>query len=142
MEIFMRSILFPTKQVVESYVARNPVSQNDLPSFIRAVGDAFERSLEGSLVTDPQRPAVPITRSVTNEHLVCLEDGQHVKLLTRHLRDHHGMTPEEYRRKWHLSPEYPMTAPSHSSMRSNLAKKNGLGSRAGRGRHLRVVNES
>jgi len=56
-------------------------------------------------------PAVPIEQSVTPDHLVCLEDGMKLKVLRKHLEEAHGLTPRQYRQKWGLPEDYPMTAP-------------------------------
>jgi predicted transcriptional regulator len=72
-------------------------------------------------------PAVPIKRSVTEDYIVCLEDGRKLKMLKRHLMTAYGMTPGEYRAKWGLNADYPMVAPNPSLKRQELAKKNGLG---------------
>jgi predicted transcriptional regulator len=71
--------------------------------------------------------AVPIRRSVTEDHIVCLEDGKKLKMLKRHLLADHGLTPAEYRARWGLRPDYPMVAPGYSAQRQALAKQNGLG---------------
>ncbi len=77
--------------------------------------------------TEPQKPAVPIRRSVTPDFIVCLEDGKKLKMLKRHLRTAYDMTPQEYRAKWNLLPDYPMVAPNYAKKRSEFAKKIGLG---------------
>lgn len=71
-------------------------------------------------------PKVSAKASVTDEYLISLEDGKHYKTLRRHLGGL-GMTPDEYRTKWGLPADYPMTAPSYSRMRSAMAKEIGLG---------------
>ena len=76
------------------------------------------------------KPAVPVKKSVSQEHIVCLEDGKKFKSLKRHLRTHYDMSPEEYREKWGLPRDYPMVAPAYATARSNLAKSMGLGRRA------------
>jgi len=95
----------------------------------------FERrKARGPAATlDGQRPAVPIEESVQPDYIVCLEDGQRMKMLKRHLRTHYDMTPEEYRAKWGLSADYPMTAPDYAARRSKLAREIGLGAQVGRG---------
>jgi predicted transcriptional regulator len=77
--------------------------------------------------TERQRPAVPVNRSVHEDFIVCLEDGKKLKMLKRYLRAKFDMSPEEYRRKWGLSPEYPMVAPAYAARRSDFAKQIGLG---------------
>ena len=76
------------------------------------------------------KPAVPVKKSVTPEHIICLEDGKKFKSLKWHLRTHYDMSPEEYREKWGLARDYPMVAPAYATARSNLAKSMGLGRRA------------
>jgi predicted transcriptional regulator len=71
--------------------------------------------------------AVPIKRSITPEHLVCLEDGKKFKSLKRHLRTQYQMTPDQYRAKWNLPADYPMVSPKYAAARSRLAKQMGLG---------------
>ena len=72
-------------------------------------------------------PAVPVRKSITPEHLICLEDGRKFKSLKRHLRTKYNMSPEEYRAKWGLPKDYPMVAPNYAKARSDLAKQMGLG---------------
>lgn len=80
----------------------------------------------------PSKPAVPVRRSITPDFLICLEDGKKVKMLRRHLRSTYNMTPDQYRTKWGLAPDYPMVAPSYAEQRSQFAKKIGLGRATGR----------
>ena len=77
--------------------------------------------------SEPLKPAVPIKKSITPDHIVCLEDGKKFKSLKRHLRTQYNMTPEQYREKWGLPPDYPMVAPNYAAARSQLAKQMGLG---------------
>ena len=83
---------------------------------------------------DRPRPAVPIKKSVTADHIICLEDGKKLKMLKRHLKTAYNMTPEEYRERWGLPRDYPMVAPNYAKHRSSLAKKIGLGTRPRRRR--------
>ena len=78
------------------------------------------------------RPAVPIKKSVTPDFIICLEDGKKFKSLKRHLRTHYDLTPERYREKWGLPPDYPMVAPNYAVARSKLARQMGLGQRSRR----------
>lgn len=80
------------------------------------------------------KPAVPIKKSVTDEYIVCLEDGRQFTMLKRYLRTHFNMSPEEYRKRWGLSPDYPMVAPAYARRRSAFAKKIGLGRVPSKGR--------
>ena len=80
------------------------------------------------------RPAVPVKKSVAHDYIVCLEDGKKFKSLKRHLRTQYNMSPEDYREKWGLPPDYPMVAPNYAQARSQLAKEMGLGSQRRRAR--------
>lgn len=95
----------------------------------------FDNRKEAAPVTAStgQRPAVPIEESVQSDYIVCLEDGRKMKMLKRHLRTMYDMSPEDYRAKWGLSSDYPMTAPNYAKTRSRLAREVGLGAKVGRG---------
>lgn len=118
-------ILKMTADVVAAYVGNNTLAAGEVPSVINTVFGSF-RSLEGGAEAKPT-PAVPVRKSVTRDHIVCLEDGKKLKMLKRHLRSTYNMTPEEYRARWGLPPDYPMVAPSYAEERSQFAKKIGLG---------------
>jgi predicted transcriptional regulator len=115
--------------IVSAYVARNDVAADRLADVIVTVYDA----LSGLEVPagGARRPAVKVGRSIKHKSIVCLEDGKAFKALKRHLRTAHDMTPDEYRSKWGLQDNYPMVAPDYSARRSALAKKMGLGQKAG-----------
>ena len=118
-----------TAEIVSAYLSNNPVAASDIPALINQVHSALIRVSDGSAVEAPDvlKPAVPPKRSVTPEYIVCLEDGKKFKSLKRHLRTQYDMTPEQYRDKWNLPPDYPMVAPSYAAARSELAKQMGLG---------------
>lgn len=119
-----------TANIVSAYVSNNSVSSAEIPALISQVYAALMRVSNGSHVTapaEPLKPAVPIKRSVTAEYIVCLEDGKKFKSLKRHLRTQYEMTPDQYRAKWNLAPDYPMVAPNYAAARSQLAKQMGLG---------------
>jgi predicted transcriptional regulator len=115
--------------IVSAYVSNNSVPASDLPALINEVHSALVRVTAGQpvLTAEAPKPAVPPKKSITNEYLVCLEDGRKFKSLKRHLRTQYGMSPDEYREKWSLGPDYPMVAPNYAKARSNLAKQMGLG---------------
>ena len=121
-------ILRMTSDVVAAYVHSNPLPTSELTAVIQTVHGSLA-SLNNGVETkpEPQKPAVSIRRSVTPEHIVCLEDGKKLKMLKRHLRTTYDMTPEEYRAKWGLPADYPMVAPNYAKQRSAFAKKIGLG---------------
>lgn len=124
--------LHATETVVAAYVSKNPISASDLPSLIASVFKALDRldGLREASVEEEQSltPAVPIKKSVTPDYIICLDDGLKFRSLKRHIATL-GMTPEQYRAKWGLPDSYPMTAPSYSTKRSELAKANGLGTK-------------
>lgn len=127
-----------TAEIVAAHVSNNPVALGDLPNLIQEVYRTL--SSVGQPVAKPQperpQPAVPVKKSITPEYLVCLEDGKKLKMLKRHLQTSYNMTPEQYRERWGLAPDYPMVAPNYAKHRSSLAKKIGLGTKP-RGRPAR-----
>jgi predicted transcriptional regulator len=122
-------LLVHVADIVSAYVRRNPVGASALPDLIRTV----HQSLNGlnaevaAPLREKQKPAVPVSKSVQRDYIVCLEDGAHLKMLKRYLRSRFGLSPEDYRRKWGLQPEYPMVAPAYAQRRSDFAKQIGLG---------------
>jgi predicted transcriptional regulator len=116
--------------IMSAYVSNNSVRVTDLPGLFGEIHSALVLISSGAASVgspEAQSPAVPIKKSIANDHLVCLEDGRKFKSLKRHLRTNHDMNPEEYRQKWHLASDYPMVAPAYAKARSALAKKSGLG---------------
>ncbi len=126
-------LLALTTNIVSAHVANNSVALTDLPRLIREVHDTLV-SVGSGAPREKERPtpAVPIRRSVTPEHIICLEDGKKLKMLKRHLKTSYNMTPEDYRERWGLPADYPMVAPNYAKQRSKLAKEIGLGTRAKR----------
>lgn len=118
-----------TADVVAAYVSNNPVPVSELPNLIADVRGALGKVSRASeeAPVEKQKPAVNPKRSVTDQYIICLEDGKKFKSLKRHLMTHYGLTPEQYREKWGLDANYPMVAPSYAVARSQLAKKMGLG---------------
>ena len=118
-----------TAEIVASYVENNTLTTGDLPGLIQSVHRALSSISNGvePVEVAPKEPAVPVRRSITPDYLVCLEDGKKFKSLKRHLRTQYNMTPELYREKWGLPPDYPMVAPNYAEARSQLAKQMGLG---------------
>ena len=126
-------LLTLTTNIVSAHVANNSVALSDLPRLIREVHDTLANVGAGTQREQERpTPAVPVRRSVTPEHIVCLEDGKKLKMLKRHLKTAYNMTPEEYKERWNLPADYPMVAPNYAKQRSKLAKQIGLGTRARR----------
>ncbi|EJL33817.1 putative transcriptional regulator [Caulobacter sp. AP07] len=122
--------------IVAAYVAQNTVARSAVPELIRSVHGALSAlgAVQAPPAADRAKPAVPVSRSVQRDYIVCLEDGKKLKMLKRYLRTHYDMSPEDYRRKWSLPGDYPMVAPAYAERRSDFAKQIGLGKGAMRGR--------
>lgn len=118
-----------TVEVVAAYISNNSVPRTELPTLIADVHAALVQMIQnnGEPAVEPQKPAISARKSVTNDYIVCLEDGKKFKSLKRHLRTQYDMSPEEYREKWGLASDYPMVAPAYAKARSQLAKEMGLG---------------
>jgi len=118
-----------TADIVSAYVSNNAVSAGDISSLISQVHSALLRVSNGQseVVSEALKPAIAVKKSITPDYLICLEDGKKFKSLKRHLRTQYNMTPEHYREKWGLAPDYPMVAPNYAEARSQLAKQMGLG---------------
>ncbi|MGJ0393901.1 MAG: MucR family transcriptional regulator [Methylocystis sp.] len=116
--------------IVAAFVSHNSLPVAELPGLIASVDAALRRLASGATATptveEKPEPAVPIRKSITPDHLICLDDGKKFKSLRRHLATL-GMTPDQYRAKWGLPPDYPMVAPNYAAQRSDLAKQMGLG---------------
>lgn len=124
-----------TADVVAAYVSNNPVPVSELPNLIADIHAALGRvgSQPEPAAVEKQKPAVNPKKSIHDDYLICLEDGKKFKSLKRHLMTHYGLSPEQYREKWNLDPNYPMVAPNYAAARSKLAKEMGLGrKRSGR----------
>jgi predicted transcriptional regulator len=127
-------LLRMTADVVAAYVSNNTLPTAQLAEIINAVYHSL-KGLEGPVAEpppEPARPAVPVRKSITPDYLICLEDGKKLKMLKRHLRSTYNLTPDEYRARWGLAPDYPMVAPNYAEQRSAFAKKIGLGRGTGR----------
>lgn len=122
--------------IVAAYVSNNSVPAAELPALIQAVHISLMTAtvaVTDAQVEQPQEPAVPIKKSVTDDYIICLEDGKKFKSLKQHLSTAYGTTPAAYRAKWGLPYDYPMVAPAYAAQRSMLAKKIGLGASRKRG---------
>jgi predicted transcriptional regulator len=136
-------ILGLTAQIVSAHVGNNKVTMEELPGLIQQVYRALNGSSVGpspaqlrpAAPAERPRPAVPVSKSVFSDYIVCLEDGKKLKMLKRHLQTAYGMNPEQYRAKWGLDANYPMVAPEYAKKRSSLAKAIGLGTRPREARH-------
>ena len=117
-----------TANIVAAYVRRNQIGSDQLGTLISTVHEALSRPRKPGAETETERtPAVPIRRSVHRDYVVCLECGWRGLTLRRHLTSHRGLSIDQYRARWKLPREHPITAPSYSERRSRLAKQLGLG---------------
>lgn len=122
-----------TADIVAAHVSNNSVAISDIPLVIRSVHEALAGlSANAEPEPEPQQPAVSVRASVKPDYIVCLEDGKKLTMMRRYLMTNFGMTPDEYRAKWNLPKDYPMTAPNYTEKRRELAKQIGLGTK-GRG---------
>jgi predicted transcriptional regulator len=125
-----QDLLGLTAEIVSAHVSNNPVSISDLPNVIQEVYRTLNNLGQPQVApAEKPQPAVPIKKSITPEYLICLEDGKKLKMLKRHLKTAFNLTPDQYREKWGLGPDYPMVAPNYTKHRSSLAKKIGLGTK-------------
>lgn len=121
-----------TTDIVASFLTHNSVPAESVPEMIKSVHATMKEISGGEAKPEPKaKPAVPISKSVTDDYIICLEDGKKLKMLKRYLRSQYDMSPDDYRRKWGLASDYPMVAPNYSKRRSEFAKEIGLG-RGGR----------
>ena len=128
-------LLALTAEIVSAYVGNNALDTGAVPGMIGAVfAKLTELSTDEKPLPETLTPAVPIKRSVTDDYIVCLEDGKKLKMLKRHLMTAYGMTPDDYRAKWGLPADYPMVAPNYAEARRQLAKSIGLGTTKSRTR--------
>jgi predicted transcriptional regulator len=129
-----------TSNIVSSYVANNQLGVDAVPGLVESVFKILDRLVSqktnganGSAEERPQ-PAVPIKRSVHRHAITCLECGGSFKSLRRHLSVRHGMSIQDYRSRWDLPGNYPFVAPEYAAVRSQFAKKIGLGRASNKGR--------
>ncbi len=126
-------LLTLTTEIVAAHVSNNTVAVSDLPQLINQVYQSLAGIGKAPVATaERPQPAVSVKRSVHPDYIICLEDGKKLKMLKRHLKTAYNMTPDEYRERWNLQPDYPMVAPNYARQRSKLAKEIGLGTRGRR----------
>lgn len=132
----MTDILGLTSQIVSAHVSKNAVEPDQLPELVKSVFAALTKAARPQPEQQTKEPAVPVRKSVFNDHLVCLECGKSFHVMKRHLEREHGITAEEYRKRFDLSHDYPLVAPDVAAVRAQIAKRIGLGrqEKAQRGR--------
>ena len=117
-------------EIVVAYVGNNSITSHALPEVISTVYSTMKglQQIEAAIhKKNSGKPAVPIKKSITDDYIICLEDGKKLKMMKRYLRSRYDMSPQEYRSKWGLPADYPMVSPNYAARRSDFAKKNGLG---------------
>lgn len=139
---YKSELLQLTSNIVAAYLNKNEMDLRQLPqvmetvySKLSALGEAAARSYlpDSPGTRTVSRDALDhaaIEKSITPDYIVCLEDGIRLKTLKRYLFRKYRLTPEQYRSKWGLPPDYPMVAPNYAAKRSALARKMGLGKKA------------
>jgi predicted transcriptional regulator len=143
-DISAQELLRMTAEVASAYVSNNSLPASHLSEMIRAIHESLSTLGGGTSAKaeQPPAPAVPIKKSVNPDYIICLEDGKKLKMLKRHLRTTYNMTPDAYRARWGLPPDYPMVAPNYAAQRSAFAKQIGLGRSPGaKGRRGRSASK-
>jgi predicted transcriptional regulator len=123
------SVIRLTAEIAAAFVSGNQLPSNEVPALLKSIHAAL-RGLVGNggqEVRTELKPAVPVRKSITDDYIICLEDGKRLKMLKRYIRSRFSLSPEEYRAKWSLPADYPMVAPNYAAQRSAFAKKIGLG---------------
>lgn len=127
-DIDREELLRMTTEIVSSYLSHNSMPAESVPDLIKSVHSTMTGvSSISEKIEQKAKPAVPVSKSIADDHIVCLEDGKKLKMLKRYLRSQYNMSPDEYRQKWNLPSDYPMVAPAYSRKRSQFAKDIGLG---------------
>lgn len=124
------ALLDMTADIVSAYVSHNDIKAKAVPELIESVFASVNGIANAAEIVDEgprSEPAVPIEDSLTDDFIICLEDGAQFQSLKRHLRVKYNLTPDAYRKKWGLPRDYPMVAPNYAKRRSELAKRTGLG---------------
>ena len=113
-------------EVAAAYLGNNKMSSAEVPEFCRRIADALASGRSPAIVSAATVPAIDPANSVTDDWVICLEDGVRMKMMKRHLRVKFRMTPEQYRAKWGLPEDYPMVAPAHARRRAAIAMETGF----------------
>ena len=128
-----QEVLRMTAAITAAFLSKNKVDILQVSEIIKSIFKTMDHISRETLKKkkQPKRPVVPVRRSVLPDFIVCLEDGRKMKMLKRHLRTAYNLSPDEYRARWGLPPDYPMVAPNYAKRRSEFAKKIGLGKKEG-----------
>ena len=130
-EVSKKHVLDVTSDLIAAFVSNNPIRAEDLPDLMLSVHSSLTELGKPEQKPERLEPAVPVKKSITDDYIICLEDGQKLKMLKRYLRTRYNLSPEEYRQRWGLPGDYPMVAPEYARPRSEFAKEIGLGKAGG-----------
>lgn len=119
-----------TAEIVSKYVAHHKLEAGQLSRLITSVHQAIAQLGQPDESEQARTPAVSVRRSVQHDYVICLDCGFKATTLRRHLKVQHGLSPDEYFRRWGLKSDHPLTAPSYSERRSAMAKELGFGRKA------------
>lgn len=135
-------LLSLTAEIVAAHTSNNAVAATELPGVIQQIfltlSNLGGEVGQGGLTARP-KPAIPINKSVTDDYIICLEDGKKLQMLKRHLKTVYNLTVEQYRERWGLPADYPVVAPNYAKRRSEIAKSSGLGMSRHRRKKLKVI---
>jgi predicted transcriptional regulator len=116
-----------TAKIVQGYVRHHRLGPDQLPDLISSIHRTLTQLGQPPEPDEIRTPAVTVRRSVQRDYVICLDCGYRGKTLRRHIATRHGLNGDEYRRRWGLRSDHPLTAPAYSARRSSLAKQLGLG---------------
>lgn len=135
-------LLSLTAEIVAAHTSNNAVGVTDLPNVIQQIfitlSNLSTEGAQGGVTTRP-KPAVAINKSITDDYIICLEDGKKLQMLKRHLKTVYNLTVEQYRERWGLPADYPVVAPNYAKRRSEIAKSSGLGMSRHRRKKLKII---
>src|SRR5271169_7225168 len=120
-----------TANIVVSYVRHHRLEPDQLSDLITSVRRAIGQLGQPPEPVEVLAPAVSVRRSVHRDYVVCLDCGYRGKTLRRHISTQHGLNRDEYRQRWGLRSNHPLTAPAYSEHRSTAAKARGFGRKPG-----------
>jgi predicted transcriptional regulator len=138
-------ILAFTADIVSAYVSNAQVAPEDIRKLIQITYQSLSETARSPYLlrnSSPLNPAVPISESIHQDYLVCLEDGKRLQMLKRHLKTVYKMTIEQYKERWGLPHDYPVVAPTYAKRRSEIAKNTGLGMTGRRKRFKKATDET
>jgi predicted transcriptional regulator len=116
-----------TAKIVVNYMRHHRLVPDQLGDLITSVHRAIGQLGQPPEPEEVLTPAVSVRRSVHRDYVICLDCGHRGKTLARHIAARHGLSAGEYRQRWGLRSNHPLTAPAFSERRATLAKEVGFG---------------